>query len=138
MRAAIDEANGDLERAGLRLVDAADLFERGHAPYDAACARLELARILDLRGRAPDAVRERRRGEEMLAQLRARGGAGPLTRREVEVLLLVAQGHSNAEIARRLVLSPHTVHRHVANILRKLDAKSRAAAVGRARELAVI
>jgi LuxR family maltose regulon positive regulatory protein len=51
-----------------------------------------------------------------------------LTPRELDVLRLVAQGLSNTEIARRLVLSEHTVHRHLANILRKLDLSSRAAA----------
>jgi LuxR family transcriptional regulator, maltose regulon positive regulatory protein len=51
-----------------------------------------------------------------------------LTPRELDVLKLVAQGLSNADIARRLVLSEHTVHRHLANILRKLDLSSRAAA----------
>jgi predicted ATPase/DNA-binding CsgD family transcriptional regulator len=51
-----------------------------------------------------------------------------LTPRELDVLRLVAQGLSNADIARRLVLSEHTVHRHLANILRKLNLSSRAAA----------
>ena len=51
-----------------------------------------------------------------------------LTPRELDVLKLVAQGLSNTEIAQRLVLSEHTVHRHLANILRKLDLSSRAAA----------
>ncbi len=51
-----------------------------------------------------------------------------LSRREVEVLLLVAQGLSNQDIAERLVLSKHTVHRHVSSILAKLDLSSRAAA----------
>ena len=51
-----------------------------------------------------------------------------LTPRELDVLKLVAQGLSNADIARRLVLSDHTVHRHLANILRKLNLSSRAAA----------
>ena len=50
-----------------------------------------------------------------------------LTPRELDVLKLVAQGLSNPDIARRLVLSEHTVHRHLANILRKLSLSSRAA-----------
>jgi LuxR family maltose regulon positive regulatory protein len=52
-----------------------------------------------------------------------------LTAREVEVLSLVADGLSNREIAERLVVSEHTVHRHVANIYAKLGVSSRAAAV---------
>ncbi len=55
-------------------------------------------------------------------------GDSPLSRRETEVLRLVAAGLSNREIASSLVLSEHTVHRHVANILRKLTQSSRAAA----------
>ena len=55
-----------------------------------------------------------------------------LSEREVEVLRLVAAGHSDDEIARRLVLSPHTVHRHVANIRTKLGLTSRAAAAAAA------
>jgi pimeloyl-ACP methyl ester carboxylesterase/DNA-binding NarL/FixJ family response regulator len=52
----------------------------------------------------------------------------PLSVREREVLALVADGLSNAAIARRLRLSDHTVKRHVANILLKLDLPTRAAA----------
>jgi DNA-binding NarL/FixJ family response regulator len=54
--------------------------------------------------------------------------ASTLTPREVEVLKLVAQGFTNPVIAERLVLSEHTVHRHVANILTKLRVSSRAGA----------
>lgn len=57
---------------------------------------------------------------------------GPLTARELDVIRLVADGLSNAQIAARLVVSQHTVHRHVANILRKLGASSRAAAAASA------
>jgi LuxR family transcriptional regulator, maltose regulon positive regulatory protein len=46
----------------------------------------------------------------------------------LEVLSLVAEGLTNHDIAQRLVLSEHTVNRHVANILRKLGLSSRAAA----------
>jgi pimeloyl-ACP methyl ester carboxylesterase/DNA-binding CsgD family transcriptional regulator len=55
-------------------------------------------------------------------------GASPLTGRETEVLRLVSSGMSNREIAGTLVLSEHTVHRHVANILRKLSESTRAGA----------
>jgi DNA-binding CsgD family transcriptional regulator len=48
------------------------------------------------------------------------------------VLRLVARGLSDAEIAERLVVSPHTVHRHVANVRAKLGEPSRAAAVASA------
>lgn len=55
-----------------------------------------------------------------------------LTSRETEVLTLVASGLSDREIAERLVLSPHTVHRHVANVRTKLGLPTRAAAVAAA------
>jgi DNA-binding CsgD family transcriptional regulator/pimeloyl-ACP methyl ester carboxylesterase len=55
-----------------------------------------------------------------------------LTERETEVLALVAAGLSDREIADRLVLSPHTVHRHVANVRTKLGLPTRAAAVAAA------
>ena len=55
-----------------------------------------------------------------------------LSAREKEVLGLVAQGLSDSQIAERLVISPHTVHRHVANILAKLRLPTRAAAAARA------
>ncbi|QZY30805.1 helix-turn-helix transcriptional regulator [Nocardioides coralli] len=55
-----------------------------------------------------------------------------ITPREADVLRLVAEGLSNAAIAERLHLSEHTVHRHVANVLTKLDVATRAAAVAKA------
>jgi DNA-binding CsgD family transcriptional regulator len=67
-----------------------------------------------------------------------RNGDSPLTGREAEVLRLVAAGLSNREIASSLVLSEHTVHRHVANILRKLTQSSRAAAAAQATRLGYI
>jgi pimeloyl-ACP methyl ester carboxylesterase/DNA-binding CsgD family transcriptional regulator len=62
----------------------------------------------------------------------ASGDLGDLTAREREVLRLVADGLSDAEIAERLVVSSHTVHRHVANIRRKLGLHSRSAAAAHA------
>ena len=54
--------------------------------------------------------------------------APTLTPCELDLLKLVAQGLTNPDIAQQLVLSEHTVHRHLANILRKLSLSSRAAA----------
>jgi ATP/maltotriose-dependent transcriptional regulator MalT len=65
----------------------------------------------------------------------APAGSTQLTRREVEVLRLVAKGMSNQEIAASLVISGHTVHRHVSNIFGKLGISSRAAAVAQAARL---
>jgi pimeloyl-ACP methyl ester carboxylesterase/DNA-binding CsgD family transcriptional regulator len=61
-----------------------------------------------------------------------------LTERELEVLRLVALGRSDREIAEELVLSPHTVHRHVANIRTKLRLPSRAAAAAHAARLGLL
>ena len=60
------------------------------------------------------------------------GALDELSAREREVLGLVAQGLSDPQIAERLVISPHTVHRHVANILAKLRLPTRAAAAAAA------
>jgi pimeloyl-ACP methyl ester carboxylesterase/DNA-binding CsgD family transcriptional regulator len=61
-----------------------------------------------------------------------------LSRREREVLVLVASGLTDPEIAEQLVLSQHTVHRHVANIRHKLGRGSRAAAVAEAARLGLL
>jgi DNA-binding NarL/FixJ family response regulator len=57
-----------------------------------------------------------------------------LTSREVEILELIAQGHSNAKIAARLYLSPKTVANHLSHIFTKLQVADRAHAIIRARE----
>ena len=62
----------------------------------------------------------------------------PLSGREREILACVARGLSDREIAEQLVLSPHTVHRHVANIRRKLGRASRSAAVAEAARLGLL
>jgi DNA-binding CsgD family transcriptional regulator len=61
-----------------------------------------------------------------------------LSSREREVLACVARGLSDREIAEQLVLSSHTVHRHVANIRRKLGRTSRTAAVAEAARLGLL
>ncbi|MGD9891023.1 MAG: LuxR C-terminal-related transcriptional regulator, partial [Dehalococcoidia bacterium] len=65
----------------------------------------------------------------------ARGG---LSRRELEIVRLVAAGQTNREIARDLVLSTRTVDMHVRNILTKLNCRSRAEATRRAGELGLL
>ena len=59
-------------------------------------------------------------------------GEGALTRREREILLHLASGRADKEIAALLALSPTTVHKHVANILSKMNARSRTEAAMRA------
>ena len=53
----------------------------------------------------------------------------PLSERELEVLRLVAEGHTNEEIGRQLVITTHTVISHTRHVLAKLQARSRAHAV---------
>jgi ATP/maltotriose-dependent transcriptional regulator MalT len=137
----VAESRGDHEEARRNLEDALDLFAECAAPYEAALARLGLSRTLASLGRTDVAAAEAERASADFAKLgatrdasRAGGprpgaaGVGELTLREREVLTLVAQGLSDGEIAERLVVSPHTVHRHVANVRTKLGLPSRAAA----------
>ena len=138
-------ARGDQDRARALLEDAVDCFERVGAPFEAARARVELATCLLALDRVEAAEREARASLDRLLELgaeldagRARrilasagGGHGPLgdlTPRELEVLRLLAKGLTNRQIAEQLVVSEHTVHRHVTNLLRKLDLPSRTAA----------
>jgi pimeloyl-ACP methyl ester carboxylesterase/DNA-binding CsgD family transcriptional regulator len=96
-----------------------------HLPWrgDAASVVRAVSRFLVEPDAAPDRAAE---GAPLPADLAALSG------RELEVLRLVAAGLDDDDIAERLVISPHTVHRHVANIRTKLGLGSRAAAVGAA------
>jgi two-component system response regulator DesR len=69
---------------------------------------------------------------------RSEEGAGPLSGREREVVVLIAAGATNREIAQRLYLSPHTVKEHTSAIYRKLGVRNRAEAVRRAQRLGII
>jgi DNA-binding CsgD family transcriptional regulator len=145
---------GDNDAARRSFEDALDLLAASEARFEAARVRLDLAATLSALGRRDRARREieaalagfrelgangeSARAEAMLGRLRKTRATlppeavdtplGELSGRELEVLGLVAEGLTNNEIARRLVLSEHTVNRHVANILRKLGLPSRAAA----------
>ena len=141
-------AAGDHEAARRAAEDAVDCFAQCSAPYEGARARLLLAEALEALGRADRAAAESRAAKEALALLGtgiAGGNAdgpqasgGELSPREVDILRLVAEGMSDSAIAEHLFLSPHTVHRHVANIRTKLRARSRAAAVAEATKLGLL
>jgi DNA-binding CsgD family transcriptional regulator len=128
--AALAAAGGEHDRARVLLEDAVDAFTRAGAPFEAAQARLALAVSLEALGRADAAEREAGGARERLRELGvpAEPPLPELTPREREVLALLAEGLTNRGIAERLVLSEHTVHRHVTSILRKLDLPTRTAA----------
>lgn len=134
VRADVLAAAGDHDGARRAAEDAADLFTACSAPYDAASVRMVLSTALEALGHRTRAEGEARAAAEALALLRSprndvRLEAEELSPREVEILRLVAQGLGDSQIAERLFLSPHTVHRHVANIRTKFHTPSRAAAV---------
>ncbi len=125
------------------LTEAVRRFSAAGLRFDEAHTRLSLAEALLATGDRSATQRHLALATEILSELsagddlaRARRLAdaagvpavGPLSTREREVLRLVSQGMSNQEIAASLVLSEHTVHRHVANILTKLDQTSRTGA----------
>ena len=147
-------ARGREQEARRAFEDALDRFAEVGALYDAALARLGLARALAGLGRndaavaaaqaardefaALGAAREAARAEAPLTDSARPRPLSELTPRELEVLRLVAQGLNNTEIANRLVVSPHTVHRHVANARTKLGLRSRAAVVAHAARIGLI
>ncbi len=132
---------------------AADAWEQIGCPYEQALALLDgdepaqrvALTILERLGALPAAEIARR-------QLRARGARGlprgprpttqanprGLTPRQLEILLLLAEGLRNSEIADRLSTTPKTVDHHVSAVLAKLEARSRAEAVRLAYELGVL
>jgi DNA-binding CsgD family transcriptional regulator len=125
-----------LHRAGIALAAAGErelAVERQAEAY--RLARQLAAR--PLAGRAASAIEELGESVEQRLGRAADGDVASLTRRETEVVRLVAEGMTNREIAAELFLSPRTVDMHVRNILRKLDCRSRVEAAGRARDLGI-
>ena len=152
-------AMGKAEQARNCFEDAVELYARSGAPFETGRARIQLAHALGKLGRIKPAIEEASRAKTLLSALKAEletaraqrlldglmeihaadsngapsstPGSG-LTKREIEVLRLVAEGLNNQLIAERLFLSDHTVHRHLSNILNKLGASTRASAVAQA------
>jgi DNA-binding CsgD family transcriptional regulator/tetratricopeptide (TPR) repeat protein len=108
---------------------------------EALVEALELARSLGaapLAARAAARLREQGLRVPAGARRRTRENAAGLTPRQLDVLRLVAEGLTNAEIAERLVVSPRTAEHHVAAVLTKLGATTRRDAARRATELRLV
>lgn len=148
LRGRLALAGGDPAAARAPLQLALDAYRRLDLPYETALVRADLARSLqalerpefaleharaagatfERLGAAVAAAKARATMDELSSTGRSETG-GLLTPREVEVLrLLASRGASNQEIADELVVSPHTVRRHVSNLLSKLGVESRTAA----------
>ncbi len=147
-RGVVAAAEGEAKAATPELEAAADRFEKLDQPLEAARARDTLAHTLA--GSSPDLASEEARralllfervgadrdADRVAALIRDLGGparTGPkdvdlLTKREKEVLALLGEGLSNAEIAARLYISTKTAGHHVSAILAKLHLRSRAEA----------
>lgn len=148
-------ASGNHDQARGLLEDATDLYVRSGAVFETARARLDLAESYAALGRLAAARDNAERALEAFHRLGAlpataaaeaflgasstpapdRPSGGTFTRREREILELMARGLSNAEIAGRLVISIRTVERHTSNVYAKLGvsgAAARAAAVSHA------
>ena len=144
--ATVHLAFGETEEALSNARESGRLWSDLGSPYEAARARVVFARALREMGDEDSATAELAVARSTFARLSAApatqevdkllGGARPagLTAREVEVLRLVAEGRSNPDIARVLVLSQKTVERHLSNIFVKLDVPSRTAAAAYAHE----
>jgi DNA-binding CsgD family transcriptional regulator len=140
---AVALAEGDAERSLVVLRRAFVLWQELAAPYEVARVRVLMGFACQALGDADTAALELEAAREVFVQLGAtpdlasidtlgsRTGQADLhglTAREIEVLRLVAAGKSNREIATELMISEHTVARHVQNILGKLRVSSRTAA----------
>jgi DNA-binding CsgD family transcriptional regulator len=140
-RGALQLAEGDLPAALESLRTACATWQELRLPYETAQARRLYGTALRRAGSEEDALLELRAALAAFQRLGAAVDAARtaallggeelprgLTAREAEVLRLVAAGKTNREVAAALVISEHTVARHVQNIFAKLDVSSRSAA----------
>ncbi len=145
-------ADADVQQVGLPSADVRPVPE--DQPYERALALWDAGSTDDLLAALPllDALDARAVAARFRARLREAGvsgvprGRSPATRanpagltaRQLDVLALLADGLSNAEIAARLVISPKTADHHVSAVLAKLDVRSRGEAAALARRLGVV
>lgn len=141
-RGAVHLGEGEPRAALVALRSAADVWQQLGAPYEVARSRELVGLACRALGDEEAAKLELEAAHVTFEELRAspdaarvageigsrRAAAHGLTARELEVLRLVAAGSSNRQIAERLVISEHTVARHLQNIFAKLDVSSRTAA----------
>jgi DNA-binding CsgD family transcriptional regulator len=148
-RGSVMLASGDAHGALAALRKSARLWQELGAPYELARVRALVAQACRALGDSDAAELELEAARESLERLGATsevarlGALSPsgapadahgLTARELEVLRLVAAGHTNKAIAAELVVSDRTVDRHVSNIYAKLGVSSRSAATAYAYE----
>jgi DNA-binding CsgD family transcriptional regulator len=142
----VELASGEPEDALSHARESCRLWSGVGAPYETARARVLVARALRELGDEDSATTEFAAARRAFAEVGAAPAAtevdrllgrvrpAGLTERELEVLKLVAEGRSNPDIARALVLSHKTVERHLSNIFTKLNVPSRTAAAAYAHE----
>jgi len=152
LRATSTQASGAVLLAQGRPDEALGVLREAWTTWQQLAAPYEAARVRELIGRACEALGDRETGRihidaarAVFARLGARPdlerlasprdtASTPLTRRELEVLALVAVGHTNKRIAALLSISEHTVARHLSNIFGKLGVTTRTAASAYAHE----
>jgi ATP/maltotriose-dependent transcriptional regulator MalT len=158
--------DGEVDHAAAQFERAIDLLQGIGAPFERMESERRVASALLIAGRREEAVERLVVAYRLARRLRARpavqrlaaslAGLGEradrrisrrqaeqlgqegLTRRELEVVRLLAAGRTNREIGSELFLSTRTVDMHVRNLLRKLDCRSRAEAARRASELGLL
>jgi len=97
----------------------------------------EIARVLGMRPLLDVLEKDRKAAGFETANKEAASLTG-LTKRQIDVLRLIAQGDTNKEAAAKLNLSPRTVEMHVASVLERLNCRGRAEAVKKAAELGIV